>query len=146
MNRHVLRVSGGVLLLALLTSACNEGSETPSAPTRVGYAGEWSGSSLQGDTLAFSVSAEQRVTTISIHYSLNGCSGTKTFSGLSVEIAPLPGNGRPAFVYQSAEGDLVNFISVQVSFSSSDTATGITVLDNFAGCRGGPSLWSAQRP
>jgi hypothetical protein len=49
----------------------------------VGHAGEWGGTTFQGRPISFTVSPEQQVTTISLGYQIDTCSGVETFSGLN---------------------------------------------------------------
>ena len=89
--------------LFMLTAMACGGSEptgptTPAPAPSSGYAGRWSGTvlvlpligagipTIQSQPFSFTVAADQRVTDISIGYNFNGCSGAKTFSGLSIAI------------------------------------------------------------
>jgi hypothetical protein len=51
-------------------------------------AGEWSGTTSQGAPIAFTVSADEKVTVITVGYSFNGCTGSDTFADLSIPTAP----------------------------------------------------------
>jgi hypothetical protein len=148
LNSDMVRAGWLVLIVAQLATVSCGG--TPTTPTeRIGYAGEWQGTLLQGgDAISFTVSDAQQVTAITIHYRINGCSGTKTFSGLSLGLVPVAGAGAPGnntFQYQSAGADAVDFVGVQATFESPNAAGGITILDNFAGCGGGQMIWTARR-
>jgi hypothetical protein len=62
------------------------------------YDGQWNGTTSQGKSIAVIVSPDQKVTAITVEYNFNGCSGSKTFSNLSLTIAksqPPPGNPQP---------------------------------------------------
>ena len=79
--------------LSVLTSACSPLLPLTAPPTPFGGAsslsvGEWSGRMSQGMPIAFSVSTDERVTTITLGYAFNGCSGSRTFSDLDVPTAP----------------------------------------------------------
>jgi hypothetical protein len=65
-------------------SACGATAPSPAA-----LEGQWSGTTSQGAPIAFTVSAAQKVTTITVGYSFNGCSGVQTFSNLNLETAPM---------------------------------------------------------
>jgi hypothetical protein len=134
------------ILCAVLTASC--GSATaPSGAASNGFAGQWSGSTLQGRPLSFSVSADQSVTDISVGYSFNGCSGVKTFSGLKLVIAtPLsPTSPGPGFGYGSETRDGTNYTQVAGWFTSGQTAMGTVVFVEFPGCGSGVDNWSATR-
>src|SRR5436190_23625341 len=68
---------------AVLATAC--GSTKPSSTT---LEGQWSGTTSQGTPVGFTVSADQRVTAITVGYRFGGCAGTQTFDNLSLETAP----------------------------------------------------------
>lgn len=145
-----------VLIIALLAStSCGAASPAaPSIPERSGYTGEWSGATQQGAAMSFTVSAEQKVTGITITYNLNGCSGARTFSGLSlgIDTSSRPPNSpstgpfdNPRFGYTSGAFDQPNFISVSGAFTSTETATGVTGFIDFFGCGNGVANWNAIR-
>ena len=85
-----------VIALCGVAGACRN----PAAPTATGYAGQWSGTTLQGRPIAFTVSGDETVTSITLGHDFNGCSGSQTFSPLSLSIAPsvvcIPGPCSPA--------------------------------------------------
>jgi hypothetical protein len=97
------------IVLCALANACST-----SAPTPVGYAGQWTGTTAQGRPIAFTVSADEKVTSITVGYSFNGCSGSQTFSNLNLDTAPnvtcIPGPCGPgmssyrAFNYSTLRG------------------------------------------
>jgi len=66
----------------VLLSGCGAASPTNPGPVAVGYAGEWSGTTFQGRPISFTVSPEQQVTTISLGYQIDTCSGVDTFSDI----------------------------------------------------------------
>ena len=73
-----------MLVLWALLSACG----TPSGPSKRSYEGQWTGTTAQGKTVTFTISPDENVTAITIGHEFNGCSGTQTFSSLSLSIAP----------------------------------------------------------
>ena len=81
MNRT--RVFSSILTCAVL-SGC--GSSVPTTPTESRFTGAWAGTTFQGRPIAFTVSAEQRITSITVDYAMNGCTGSKTLSDLTVSI------------------------------------------------------------
>lgn len=76
-----------VTLAWALASACS-GPTTPSAAAPSLSVGQWSGITSQGMPIAFTVSPDETVTTITLGYSFNGCSGSQTFSNLNIRTAP----------------------------------------------------------
>jgi hypothetical protein len=129
---------------------------SPTEPTRIGYAGPWSGTTAQGTPLAFTISADERVTTISVAHNFNGCSGSQTFSDLSLPIAPqivcIPGPCSPS---QSAyrqlaflSGDRVTGPTVGIAgvFLSTNRVEGTVNFSNYPGCGSATGVpWSATR-
>lgn len=91
------RVSTLVLIATscVLVSGCGAASPTSPGPVAVGQAGGWSGTTFQGRPISFTVSPEQQVTTISLGYQIDTCSGVDTFSDLKVPFAA----GVPAFQF-----------------------------------------------
>ena len=136
-----------------LMSACGSASPAP-----LGNAGSWSGTTAQGSPITFSVSPDERVTSISVGYSFNGCTGTKRFSNLDLETAPsvacIPGPCTPPvssyreFRYSVgplALGDEAS-TSVNGQFSSYGRAMGVADFRNYPGCGTATRVtWSAAR-
>jgi hypothetical protein len=142
-GEQMLKAGVRVVLFASLMSACGSDvspvTPTPITPTSTAssqdYEGEWQGTTLQGTPITFSISADQRVTTITVGYILNGCSISKTFSNLSLTIASPPPPirpGPPGFGYGSSSPDFTNFIQVEGWFPTNERAMGIVI---FAGMR-----------
>jgi hypothetical protein len=135
--------------LAVGLSGCSGSTmPTPSTgPPR--YDGEWSGMTSQGRPISFTVSAGQKVTTITLGYSFNGCSGTKTFPGLSLDIGnpPNPGSpsGGPGFGYGSGPPDAPNYTQVYGTFASSTTVNGSVVFGDYTNCGNGIAIWTATK-
>jgi hypothetical protein len=138
--------------LCLWTSGCGSNPATPSAAN---YEGKWSGATAQGSPISFTISADEKVTSITVGYSFNGCSGTQTFSNLNLDLAPdvtcIPGPC-PAGVMSfrgfgygaaSADGSLT---SVNGLFPFPGRAQGVVAFTNYPAC--GTALgvaWTARR-
>ena len=75
-----------VTLAAALATACS--SPTMSSDASGLSVGDWRGTTSQGMPIAFTVSRDETVTTITLGYSFNGCSGSQTFSNLNIPTAP----------------------------------------------------------
>jgi hypothetical protein len=80
------RARVGALVACVSLSACNP--TTPSPSSSGALDGQWSGTTAQGVPITFSVASNQKVTSISVGYSFNGCSGIQTYSNLSLDTAP----------------------------------------------------------
>ena len=145
------------LLTAVVLSATALSCSSPSTPDSAAtYAGDWTGTTSQGRTIAFTVSADQKVTSITVAYNFNGCSGSKTFSNLSLAIAqvqppagnpqaPGPFANNPGFGFGSGAPDGADFVQVYGAFTAAHAATGSIVFANYAGCGNAGGIWTAQR-
>jgi len=141
------------IFLCALACGCGGAATSPST----GYAGQWSGTTSQGTTIAFTISQDERVTDISIGYRFDICTGTKTFSNLALAIAPnvtcLP-NPCPADVTSFRE---ITFQSTGATgdpstglagvFGADGTVRGSATFRNYPGCENivGTATWSATR-
>ena len=142
-----------IVAIVALTS-CSSSPAGPSPGGQAGYAGDWRGATLQGRPMSFTVSTDEKVTSITVEYSLNGCSGSRTFANLSLDIASVnrppnsPNAGpfeNPGFGFASGALDQPNFFNVSGAFTSSDTATGVMIFGEYAGCGNGAFVWNAAR-
>ena len=76
------------MCVCLAAAGCG-GSSSPTTPTAPrGYSGQWNGTTQQGQPITFTISADEKLTSIVVGYNFNGCSGTQTYSNLSLEIKP----------------------------------------------------------
>lgn len=141
-----------IVALCAGASACGvHGVTTPTA-SDASYAGEWSGTTSQGAPIVFSVSAEQAVTSITVGYRFNGCSGSNTFANLSLALAgqsPFPGRQptavSPGFGYGSGSPEGANYTQVEGSFASGQTSTGTLAFLNYSNCGNAFANWSATK-
>jgi hypothetical protein len=125
--------------LCVLAAACRSGT----SPSSSGLAGEWSGTTSQGRLIAFSISQDEKVTSITIGHDFNGCSGVQTFANLNLATSPtvfcIPEPCPPAvtsyraFNFTSGErnGPL---ISINALFLSSRRAEGTVGFRDFPEC------------
>lgn len=124
-------------------------------PAPAGLAGQWSGTTAQGVAIAFTVSSEESVTAITVGHRFNGCSGTQTFSNLSLETAPsvtcIPGPCSPglssfrSFGYTSGRSEAPLTV-VNGVFLSSTTAEGSAGFRDVPGCGSAIGVaWTASR-
>lgn len=152
------------LMLCLTATACGgNGPTEPSPGTPApsnGYAGRWTGTvlvlplvapgsgplTIRSQPLSFTISADQRVTDISIGYDFNGCSGVRTFPGLSIAIGASPfGSQGQGWGFGSPTSDRTDHIQVYGAFTSDRTATGTSLFIEFPGCNSGVGNWSATK-
>jgi hypothetical protein len=106
--------------------------------------GEWSGTTSQGAPITFVVSADERVTSITLGYDFNGCSGSHTFSGLDVPTAPdltcIPGpcagvlSSYRAFGYSAGAVAGGPMTQINGLFLPRNEAKGQATFRNYAGC------------
>lgn len=132
-------------------AACGGGNVTGPSEPGISFTGEWSGTTPQGASIAFSVSANQTVTSITVGYRFNGCSGTNTFSNLSLDIGQsgfpprVPTQSNPGFGYGSGSPEAPNYTQVLGTFTSGQTATGSVTFLNFTNCGNAVTNWSATK-
>ena len=72
-----------LLLASALTGACSDATEPSPVISPPATIGEWSGTTAQGMPIAFTVSADEKVTAITVGHKFGGCSGSQTFTNLS---------------------------------------------------------------
>ena len=136
----------------VLASAC--GSNPPSPSPSSLSVGEWNGTTAQGRAITFTVSSDEMLTTISVGYSFNGCSGTQTFSNLQVATAPdvtcIPGpcSGTTS-TYRAlnfSSGTRPTATAVNGVFLPSGRAQGVVAFHDFPGCGTVTGVeWTATR-
>ena len=139
------------VLTIVCALACACSGDSPTAPSAPDYNGQWSGATLQGRPVAFTVSSN-RVSAITVGYDFGGCSGSKTFTNLNLEIfdvsGPAPGgqttpNSR-GFAYGVGAPD-GSFVQIQGFFRSNTTADGAVVFAEYPGCGDGAGFWLATK-
>jgi len=144
-----------VALASVLVGACS----FPVVPLTGGASslsvGEWSGTTAQGMPISFVVSPNETVTTITVGYDFNGCSGSHTFEDLIVPTAPnltcIPGpcsgiqESYRAFGY-SVGAPGAPFTQLNGLFLPGNQAKGQAVFRDYAGCgTATPVEWTATR-
>ena len=145
----------GLLLACAVTGACSDSTE-PSVVLPAGIAGEWSGTTSQGMGIAFTVSADERVTAITIGHRFNGCEGLQAFPNLDLstvrEVICVPGPCSPSetasrsFGFASDRRQGPPNTSVFGIFLPGNQAQGQANFSEFAGCGSAIGVgWSAKR-
>ena len=142
----------GVLMVA---SACSSGPTAPSSSSSLSV-GRWVGTTAQGSSITFTVSSDEILTTIALGYTFNGCSGTQTFSNLSVRTAPevicIPGpcsgtiTSYRSFSFSDGSSGSGPVTAVNGLFLVGGQAQGQVAFQDFPGCGTATSVaWSATR-
>ena len=118
--------------------------------------GQWTGTTAQGAAIAFSVSSDEALTTISVGYNFNDCSGTQVFSSLSVPTAPnvtcIPGpcpdtlSSYRSFFYSNGTRGAGPATTVNGLFLPGGRAQGMVSFLDYPGCGTATSVeWTALR-
>lgn len=139
--------------LAVIAITAQVACASPTAPTPPGYVGQWTGTTEHGTPLSFSVSAADRVTSMTLTYRFSAiCSGTLTYADLAVPIdtqdppGPPPFD-QPGFIISSQADDFSWGTAVSGYFSPDRlSASGKFVLVTYGDC--GTAVvgtWTARR-
>lgn len=147
-----VRAGVPVIAFCALMSGCGN----PSGPSGDSYEGQWTGTTAQGKAVTFTISPDENVTAITIGYEFNGCSGTQTFSSLSLSIAPqvqcIPApcsnqlTSYRAFSYLSGNPVEGPATSLNAVFTSAGRVEGLAHFHLFPGCGSAMSvMWSATK-
>jgi hypothetical protein len=132
------------------------GCDRPASPSAGGFAGQWGGRTAQGATIAFTIAADDTVSSITLGHSFHGCSGSETFSNLSISIAPdvrcIPGpcpravSSYRAFHFGSGRSVDGPSTAVNALFLSETRAEGTANFRNFGACGDAIGVgWTASR-
>lgn len=118
------------------------------SPPAANLSGEWIGSvGPSGDTpMSFTVSREQRVTSLTIEHTLDRCKVTAAFTNLQLTIETHYFGSRselPGFFLGSAPPP--NMIEVRGEFRTKTHANGSVSFVNYGGCGSGATTWRALR-
>ena len=147
------RVLFFIVAVCAAASACSNDGVTTPTPSASSYAGEWSGTTSQGAPISFSISAGQTVTSITVGYKFNGCSGSNTFANLSLQIATaqspfpprVPTGDSPGFGFGSGPPEGANYTQVLGTLPSGQTSTGSVAFLNFSDCGNAVANWTATK-
>jgi hypothetical protein len=147
----MMRSSGLVIACCAVLLGCS-----PTTPSSSSLDGQWTGTTSQGTPISFTVSADQKVTAITVGYNFNGCSGTQRFSGLSLETAPnvtcIPGPCPPSITSYRAFNYVTGPIEgpstgVNGLFTATNRAEGQVVFRDYPGCGSAVGVtWTAIKP
>jgi hypothetical protein len=139
-------------LAALAVPACSGAPASPS-PSSLSV-GQWAGTTAQGDSITFTVSSDEILRELSVGYRFNGCSGTQTFSNLTISTAPDVG-----CVPGPCSGTISSYRSISFSSGRTESATtvfglflpgnraqGVVGFGDFPGCGTATGVeWTASR-
>lgn len=141
-----------------LVSACAHPLLPPALPmsgTSSLSAGQWQGTTAQGVPIAFSVSREEKVTSITLGYDFNDCLGTRRFLELSVPTAPdvhcIPGpcprtaTSYRAFSHSEGTPGAGPYTQVNGVFLPRGQARGQAVFSDYPQCGSATVEWTATR-
>ena len=140
--------------VCVLLAACGGSPSSPSASSL--SVGQWTGTTGHGTPITFTVSADEILTTIAVGYSFNGCSGTQTFSSLTVATTPdltcIPGpcpgtlSSYRSFSYSSGSPGAGPVTFVNGLFLPGNQAEGLVSFRDFPGSGSALGIaWSATR-
>lgn len=133
------------LAACALLGSCGGESTNPAGPSAPGYAGEWRGTTFQGEPFSFTVSPAQKVTGIAIGYRFSGCSGVETFPTLDLTINASP----PFFGHSAGSVPGGRAVSLEVFFQSDRTAFALASFYGPPSCgstgESGPPFQVAKR-
>ena len=143
-------------LAGVLVSACGSGSGTTSPSASSLSVGQWSGTTAQGASIAFTVSSDEALTTLAVGYTFNGCSGTQTFVDLNVPTAPnvtcVPGpcsgtiSTYRSLAYSSGSRETGPSTTVNGLFLPGGRAQGLVSFRDYPGCGTATGVeWTATR-
>ena len=131
--------------LIVLSSGCGN---APSRPTSGIYAGQWTGTTSQGPPISFTLSPDQTLTSLTLGYSFNGCSGSAAYAP-NVTLERVPTAPTPVYSahFESGPADAPNRTMVSFLFTSTTAANGLIVFSAYDGCGAGPTTasWMAVR-
>ena len=141
------------IVTAVLVSACG-GPSSPAAGSL--SEGQWNGTTAQGAPIAFTVSTDEALTELAVGYNFNGCSGTQTFSNLSVSTKPdvtcVPGpcsgtlSSHRQFAYSSGRVATEPNTTVIGLFLPGNLAQGQASFRDYPGCGTATGVeWTATR-
>ena len=129
----------------LVVIGCGHAPTAPAAPS---YAGTWTGTTSQGTAVRFTVSADQKLTDLTVGYDFNGCAGTLTFTPgvaiTNVPTAPIPVGSAS---YESGAVGTANRLLINFLFTSTTDSHGLAIFVDYAACGGGAltTAWTATR-
>ncbi|MEX2272674.1 MAG: hypothetical protein WD690_14470 [Vicinamibacterales bacterium] len=141
-------------LAILIAGACG-GPTSPSGSLSLSV-GQWAGTTDQGAAISFEVSSAETLTSLSVAYSFNGCSGMQTYSNLNISTRPtvicIPGPCPPntpssrTFAFSDGTPGSSPVTMVNGLFILGGRAQGIASFRDYPGCGTADRVaWTATR-
>lgn len=135
--------NGFVVTMILVSAAC--GSDGPTGPTNH-FAGEWRGTTSQGQQISFTVSSDNRLVRLSVGYAFAICQGRETFDNLDVAIDSSNPSRAAGFTLGAPVSVGTNSLFVLAALSRDGlTASGNATFRNYPGCADSNATWGATR-
>jgi hypothetical protein len=142
----------------ILQSACVRPMLPPTVPMLGSSSlsvGQWEGKTSQGKPIAFTVSRDERVTSITLGYDFDDCSGTREFLELNIPTAPdlkcLPGpcpriaTSYRAFGFSDGTVDGGPYTQINGVFLPRNQAKGQAIFSGYPDCGSATVEWVATR-
>jgi|SRR5215471_6624760 len=141
LTRAEFRLVSGLAIL--IWCAC----APPPPPPRIAprsFSGTWIGTTSQGRSIAFTVSRDQRITTVKFDYAFGGCLGSLTIPA-GAPLLNTPGRAAATVTFPP-DGQPGSFlVVVRFLFLSSGNANGTIEFTNDPVCGSGSATWTAAR-
>jgi hypothetical protein len=125
-------------LAILIWCAC----APPARPTPIDFSGAWAGTTSQGRPITFTVSADLRVTALTVGYAFDGCSATLN---VPANVPLINTSGTASAVVTDAPGPGSVAVVVRFLFPSAASANG-TAQFGVPGCGSATATWTASKP
>jgi len=136
LTRAEWQIAAGVAIL--IWCACS-----PVRPAPIDFSGDWFGTTSQNRPIAFTVSGDLRITSVTIDYSFAGCSGPAQVAANAALLNP---NGTAsAVVTYTPNGLSSSRIVMNFSFPSPTHATGTAQFIDFQTCGSSNVTWTADK-
>ena len=149
-------------VVLILESACVHPRLPPMLPSMVPMlgassmsVGEWEGTTSQGRRIAFTVSQDEKVTSITLGYNFNKCSGTQKFQDLNVPTAanltcipgPCPSTAASyrAFGFSDGAAGSGPYTQINGVFLPRNQAKGQAIFSDYPDCGSATVHWTATR-
>jgi hypothetical protein len=117
--------------------------------------GSWEGTTSQGKPIAFTVSPDERVISITLGYDFADCSGTHSFDGINLPTVsdlhcipgPCPASAASYRSFSFVDGSVPSGPYTQINgvFLPRNQAKGQVVLANYPNCGTATTQWTATR-
>jgi hypothetical protein len=117
--------------------------------------GEWEGTTSQGRRIAFTVSRDEKVTSIKLGYDFNRCSGTRDFIELNIPTTanltcipgPCPSTAASyrSFAFSDGTAGAGPYTQINGVFLPRNQAKGQAIFSDYKDCGSATVQWTATR-